>query len=51
MHLEEALHQRVVGQDEAVEAVADAIRLSRTGLSNQDRPIGSFLFLGTTGGG
>ena len=51
LHLEEALHQRVVGQDEAVEAVADAIRLSRTGLSNQDRPIGSFLFLGTTGVG
>lgn len=49
--LEEELHKRVVGQDEAVEAVADAIRLSRTGLSNQDRPIGSFLFLGTTGVG
>jgi ATP-dependent Clp protease ATP-binding subunit ClpB len=41
----------VIGQDEAVEAVADAIRLSRTGLSNQDKPIGSFLFLGTTGVG
>ena len=51
LHLEEALHERVIGQDEAVEAVADAIRLSRTGLSNQDRPIGSFLFLGTTGVG
>ncbi len=51
LHLEEALHQQVVGQDEAVEAVADAIRLNRTGLSNQDRPIGSFLFLGTTGVG
>jgi ATP-dependent Clp protease ATP-binding subunit ClpB len=49
--LEQELHQRVVGQEEAVEAVADAIRLSRTGLSNQDRPIGSFLFLGTTGVG
>jgi ATP-dependent Clp protease ATP-binding subunit ClpB len=51
LHLEEDLHKRVVGQDEAVEAVADAIRLNRTGLSNQDRPIGSFLFLGTTGVG
>lgn len=49
--LEEELHQRVVGQDEAVEAVADAIRRSRTGLSNEKRPIGSFLFLGTTGVG
>ncbi|WP_116127738.1 ATP-dependent chaperone ClpB [Lewinella sp. IMCC34183] len=51
LHLEEELHQRVIGQDEAVEAVADSIRLNRTGLSNQDRPIGSFLFLGTTGVG
>ncbi|WP_020567189.1 ATP-dependent chaperone ClpB [Neolewinella persica] len=51
LKLEEELHQRVVGQEEAVEAVADAIRLSRTGLSSQDRPIGSFLFLGTTGVG
>ncbi len=51
LRLEEELHARVVGQDEAVEAVADAIRLSRTGLSSQDRPIGSFLFLGTTGVG
>ncbi|MCB0706820.1 MAG: ATP-dependent chaperone ClpB [Saprospiraceae bacterium] len=49
--LEEDLHKRVVGQDEAVEAVADAIRRSRTGLSNEKRPIGSFLFLGTTGVG
>jgi len=49
--LEDELHKRVVGQEEAVEAVADAIRLSRTGLSSQDRPIGSFLFLGTTGVG
>ncbi|HMQ46602.1 MAG TPA: ATP-dependent chaperone ClpB [Saprospiraceae bacterium] len=51
LHLEEELHNRVVGQDEAVEAVADAIRRSRTGLSNEKRPIGSFLFLGTTGVG
>lgn len=51
LRLEEELHARVVGQDEAVEAVADAIRLSRTGLSSQHRPIGSFLFLGTTGVG
>lgn len=51
LHLEEDLHKRVVGQDEAVEAVADAIRRSRTGLSNERRPIGSFLFLGTTGVG
>lgn len=51
LRLEEELHQRVVGQDEAVEAVADAIRLSRTGLANVNRPIGSFLFLGTTGVG
>jgi len=51
IHLEEELHRRVVGQDEAVEAVSDAIRRSRTGLSNERRPIGSFLFLGTTGVG
>lgn len=51
LHLEEDLHQRVVGQDEGVEAVADAIRRSRTGLSNERRPVGSFLFLGTTGVG
>ena len=51
LHLEAELHKRVVGQEEAVEAVADAIRLSRTGLSSQDKPIGSFLFLGTTGVG
>ena len=51
IHLEDDLHQRVIGQDEAVEAVADAIRRSRTGLSNAKRPIGSFLFLGTTGVG
>ncbi|NJO86573.1 MAG: AAA family ATPase [Lewinella sp.] len=51
LRLEAELHQRVVGQDEAVEAVADAIRLSRTGLANEGRPVGSFLFLGTTGVG
>lgn len=51
IHLEEELSNRVVGQTEAVEAVANAIRLSRTGLSNENRPIGSFLFLGTTGVG
>jgi ATP-dependent Clp protease ATP-binding subunit ClpB len=51
IHLEDQLAKRVVGQDEAVEAVANAIRLSRTGLANENRPIGSFLFLGTTGVG
>jgi ATP-dependent Clp protease ATP-binding subunit ClpB len=51
LHLEADLHNRVVGQDEAVEAVSDAIRRSRTGLGNEKRPIGSFLFLGTTGVG
>ncbi len=51
LNLEEELHRRIVGQTEAVEAVSDAIRLSRTGLSNPDRPVGSFLFLGTTGVG
>jgi ATP-dependent Clp protease ATP-binding subunit ClpB len=51
LHLEEELHKRIVGQEEAVEAVSDAIRRSRTGLSNERRPIGSFLFLGTTGVG
>ncbi|MBR9922914.1 MAG: ATP-dependent chaperone ClpB [Bacteroidetes bacterium] len=51
LNLEDDLHKRVVGQHEAVEAVADAIRRSRTGLSNEKRPIGSFLFLGTTGVG
>jgi ATP-dependent Clp protease ATP-binding subunit ClpB len=51
INLEEDLHKRVVGQEEAVEAVSDAIRRSRTGLSNEDKPIGSFLFLGTTGVG
>jgi ATP-dependent Clp protease ATP-binding subunit ClpB len=51
VHLEEALHRRVVGQDEAVAAVANAIRRSRAGLSDPNRPIGSFLFLGPTGVG
>jgi ATP-dependent Clp protease ATP-binding subunit ClpC len=51
LHLEEQLRRRVVGQDEAVEAVADAVRASRTGLTHPDRPIGSFLFLGPTGVG
>src|SRR5690606_28816207 len=49
--LEKALHERVVGQDEAVTAVADAIRRSRAGLSDPNRPIGSFIFLGPTGVG
>jgi ATP-dependent Clp protease ATP-binding subunit ClpB len=51
LHLEGALHRRVVGQDEAVSAVANAIRRSRAGLSDPNRPIGSFLFLGPTGVG
>jgi ATP-dependent Clp protease ATP-binding subunit ClpB len=51
VHLEEHLHERVVGQDEAVHAVANAIRRSRAGLSDPHRPIGSFLFLGPTGVG
>ena len=51
LRLEDELHQRVVGQDEAVQAVADAIRRSRAGLSDPGRPIGSFLFLGPTGVG
>jgi len=51
IHLEEEIHQRVVGQDEAVTLVADAIRRSRTGLGDKKKPIGSFLFLGTTGVG
>ncbi len=51
VHLEEQLHRRVVGQDEAVQAVANAIRRSRAGLQDPDRPIGSFLFLGPTGVG
>lgn len=51
LHLEEVLHQRVVGQDEAIIAVSDAIRRSRAGLQDAKRPIGSFLFLGNTGVG
>lgn len=51
LHLEEELHKRVVGQDEAIKAVSDAIRRSRSGLSDPRRPIGSFIFLGTTGVG
>ena len=51
LHLEEELHKRVVGQDEAIQAVADAVRRSRAGLSDPRRPIGSFIFLGTTGVG
>jgi ATP-dependent Clp protease ATP-binding subunit ClpC len=51
MRLEEQLHERVVGQEEAVEAVAEAVRRARAGLSDPDRPIGSFLFLGPTGVG
>ncbi len=51
LHLEEELHKRVVGQQEAIEAVSDAVRRNRTGLSDANRPIGSFLFLGTTGVG
>ena len=51
LHLEEELHKRVVGQDEAISTIANAIRRSRTGLSDGRRPIGSFIFLGTTGVG
>lgn len=51
LHLEEELHKRVVGQDEAISVISDAIRRSRTGLSDGRRPIGSFIFLGTTGVG
>ena len=51
IHMEERLHQRVVGQDEAVEAIANALRRSRTGLQDPNRPIGSFVFLGPTGVG
>ena len=51
LHLEENQHKRVVGQDEAIKAVSDAVRRSRAGLQNEKRPIGSFLFLGTTGVG
>ena len=51
LHLEDELHKRVVGQDEAIQAVADAVRRSRAGLQDPRRPIGSFIFLGTTGVG
>ena len=51
LHLEEELHKRVIGQNEAIEAVSDAIRRSRAGLQDPKRPIGSFIFLGTTGVG
>jgi len=51
LHLEDELHKRVVGQDEAIQAVSDAVRRSRAGLQDPRRPIGSFIFLGTTGVG
>lgn len=51
LRMESELHRRVVGQDSAIEAVADAVRRNRAGLSNEKRPIGSFLFMGTTGVG
>ena len=51
LNLESELHKRVVGQDEAIKAVSDAVRRSRAGLQNEKRPLGSFLFLGTTGVG
>ena len=51
LRMEDELHKRVVGQDVAIEAVADAVRRSRAGLQNEKRPIGSFLFMGTTGVG
>ena len=51
IHMEERLHERVIGQDEAIEAVSNALRRSRAGLSDPNRPIGSFLFLGPTGVG
>lgn len=51
LHLEEELHKRVVGQEEAIQAVADAIRRNRAGLNDEKKPIGSFMFLGTTGVG
>ncbi len=51
LQLEDELHKRVIGQDEAIQAVADAVRRSRAGLQDQKRPIGTFLFLGTTGVG
>jgi len=51
LHLEDELHKRVVGQDEAIRAVSDAVRRSRAGLQDSKRPVGSFIFLGTTGVG
>lgn len=51
LRMEDELHKRVVGQEQAIHAVADAVRRSRAGLSNEKRPIGSFLFMGTTGVG
>ena len=51
LHLADELHKRVIGQDEAVEAVADAIQRSRAGLADPNRPIASFMFLGPTGVG
>jgi len=51
LHIEEVLHERVIGQDEAISAVSNAVRRSRAGLQNEKRPIGSFMFLGTTGVG
>ena len=49
LRLEEELSKRVIGQQEAIEAVADAVRRSRSGLQNESKPIGSFMFLGSTG--
>ena len=51
LHLEDELHKRVIGQDEAIQAVSDAVRRGRAGLQDPKRPIGSFIFLGTTGVG
>jgi ATP-dependent chaperone ClpB len=51
LHLEEELHKRVIGQDEAINVIADAVRRSRAGLNDPKRPIGSFIFMGTTGVG
>ena len=51
LHLEDELHKRVVGQDDAIKAISDAVRRSRAGLNDPRRPIGSFIFLGTTGVG
>jgi ATP-dependent Clp protease ATP-binding subunit ClpB len=51
LHLEDELHKRVIGQDEAIQAVSDAVRRSRAGLQDEKKPVGSFLFLGTTGVG